>query len=83
MGLLVDERWRRSGLGERLTAARLAWVWEHAQACWFFANARNRASLDLHAKLGFHEVTRAFTFPGVTFDGGEGFLGQAVRPSDA
>jgi GNAT superfamily N-acetyltransferase len=80
MGLLVAPRWRRSGFGEWLTAARLAWVWEHAPECWYFANATNHPSLDLHAALGFHEVTRDFEFPGVTFEGGEGVLSRAVRP---
>jgi ribosomal protein S18 acetylase RimI-like enzyme len=80
MGVLVDPGWRRRGLGERLTVARLAWVWERAAECWFFANARNRASLDLHARLGFQEVTRDFWFPDVSFAGGEGVLGCAERP---
>jgi GNAT superfamily N-acetyltransferase len=79
LGLLVDTQWRRGGLGERLTAACLAWVWERAAECWYFANAGNRASLDLHERLGFRPVTRDFCFPGVTFEGGEGVLSRAVR----
>lgn len=79
MGLLIDTRWRRAGLGQRLTAARLDWVWERAAECWYFANDRNRASLDLHASLGFREVTRDFEFPGVTFEDGEGVLSRAAR----
>jgi GNAT superfamily N-acetyltransferase len=82
MGLVIDARWRRSGLGERLTAARLDWVWERAPECWYFASARNRPSLDLHAKRGFTEVTRDFWFPNVTFTGGEGVICRAVRPGD-
>jgi hypothetical protein len=41
----------------------MAWVFERAEEVWFFANARNRASLELHARLGFVEVTRDFAFP--------------------
>ncbi len=47
-----------------------------------FANARNRASIALHAAFGFEEVTRDFEVPGVTFEGGVGVLFRAVlRPS--
>lgn len=78
VGLLVDPAWRRTGVGLALTRARIAWAFQRAGEVWFFANARNRASLDLHAQLGFVEVTRDFTFPGVSFDGGVGVLCRAV-----
>ncbi len=42
----------------------------------FFANTRNRASLALHARIGFREITRDFTIPTVSFAGGEGVLAQ-------
>jgi hypothetical protein len=71
-----------SGLGERLTAARLGWVGQRATECWYFANARNWASRGLHAALGFQDVTRDFWFPGVTFDGGESVLSRAARSGD-
>jgi RimJ/RimL family protein N-acetyltransferase len=79
VGLLVDPAWRRTGVGLALTRARMAWAFQRTAEVWFFANARNRASLDLHARLGFVEVTRDFTFPGVEFDGGVGVLCRAVR----
>jgi len=41
---------------------------------WYFTNARNEASLRLHRELGFREVTRDFSYPGVTFEGGVGIL---------
>jgi 8-oxo-dGTP pyrophosphatase MutT (NUDIX family) len=44
---------------------------------WYFANAQNNSSLDLHATLGFVEVPRDFWFPDLTFDGGEGVLSRA------
>ena len=52
--------------------ARLAWVQQRANEVWYFANARNQASIDLHSKYGFVEVTRDFTAAGVTFDNGIG-----------
>jgi ribosomal protein S18 acetylase RimI-like enzyme len=81
VGLIVDPGQRRAGVGEALTRARVAWTLERADAVWYFANAANRASLDLHARLGFEEVTRAFDVAGVTFDGGEGVLARASAES--
>lgn len=77
-GVLVASRWRRRGVGEELTRARLGWVFARAAEAWYFTNARNQASLALHAKLGFVEVTRDFTFPGVSFKGGIGVLARAL-----
>ena len=81
VGLIVDPAHRRAGVGEALTRARVAWTLERADAVWYFANAGNRASLDLHARLGFEEVTRDFEVAGVTFDGGEGVLARATAAS--
>jgi ribosomal protein S18 acetylase RimI-like enzyme len=75
-GVVVATRARRSGLGSRLTEARLAWIAERASSAWYFTNARNRASLCLHERLGFHEETREFAIPGVEFAGGVGVLGH-------
>jgi len=77
-GVVVEDRWRRHGIGRALTEARLAWIGERATEAWYFTNARNEASLDLHAGLGFEEVTRTFTIPGTTFDGGVGVLCRAT-----
>jgi ribosomal protein S18 acetylase RimI-like enzyme len=81
IGLIVDREQRRAGVGEALTRARMDWTLERAEAVWYFANANNGPSLDLHARLGFEEVTRDFEVPGVTFDGGVGVLGRATAAS--
>lgn len=73
-GLGVSESNRRQGLGRAITRARLEWIAARATEAWFFTNARNEISLRLHAQLGFREVTRAFVFPGVEFEGGTGVL---------
>jgi ribosomal protein S18 acetylase RimI-like enzyme len=73
-GVVVAPPHRRRGVGLALTTARLAWIGERADTAWYFANPRNRATIDLHARLGFVEVTRDFWFPGVTFAGGTGVL---------
>lgn len=76
-GLVVDPLHRRGGIGRRLTQRRLEWLDGRTGKVWYFANAVNRSSIELHRRLGFHEVTREFSIPGVTFDGGVGVL--AVR----
>ena len=73
-GLVVDPLHRRGGIGRRLTQARLQWLDGRTNKVWYFASAMNRASLELHRKLGFHEVTRDFVIPGVAFSGGVGIL---------
>jgi ribosomal protein S18 acetylase RimI-like enzyme len=78
-GLLVGTRWRRRGIAEALTRARMAWAFERAPEAWYFTNAGNAASLALHAKLGFVEISRDFWYPNVTFEGGVGVLGRALR----
>jgi L-amino acid N-acyltransferase YncA len=57
---------------------RLDWIRRRAAEAWFFANARNTASIALHRELGFEEVSRRFSFPGLTFDGGDGILFRLV-----
>jgi ribosomal protein S18 acetylase RimI-like enzyme len=74
LGVVVRDRWRRRGIGLELTRQRLAWIGDRASGAYYFANARNEASIDLHRKLGFVEVTRDFTFPGASFEGGMGIL---------
>jgi ribosomal protein S18 acetylase RimI-like enzyme len=75
-GVIVGPAHRRVGIGRELTRWRLAWLRERGVTeAWFVVNADNRASIDLHAALGFHEVTRNFVQPGVVFSGrGEGIL---------
>jgi ribosomal protein S18 acetylase RimI-like enzyme len=76
-GIVVHPDWRHQRVGERLTQARMAWTSAFAPEVWYFTNAANQASLRLHHRLGFREVTRDFTFPGVTFTGGTGVLCRA------
>jgi ribosomal protein S18 acetylase RimI-like enzyme len=80
IALFVAPSWRRRGIGEQLTRARMAWAARRADTIWYFANAANGATLDLHRRLGFVEVSRRFTFPGVTFAGGTGVLLRAALP---
>ena len=81
-GVTVRPGFRRRGVAVELTQARLEWVWERAEGAWYVVNARNEASLALHRRWGFTEVARGAAFHAVTFDGGEGVLLRAARPSD-
>ena len=83
LGVIVVDAWRRHGIGRDLTKARLAWIAERADAAYYFVNARNRASFDLHHDLGFVEISRDFSAPEVSFEGGQGVLCRLYLPSPA
>ena len=74
-GTLVAPAWRRHGFGTALTQACLDWLGRRCDKVWYFVNATNQASRDMHAKLGFRDVTSDFSIPKVTFAGGRGVLG--------
>jgi len=73
-GIAVAPDARRLGAGTLLTQARLDWIRARSDTALYFANARNAASLALHARWGFVEVARGAAFRGVSFDGGTGIL---------
>ncbi len=76
-GVIVYAGQRKRGLGHALTQARLDRIAERADCVYYFASAQNRATIDLHHRLGFVELTRDFSFPRVTFTGGVGILFRA------
>jgi ribosomal protein S18 acetylase RimI-like enzyme len=61
-------------VGQALTRWRLQRIHANGQAAFFFTNARNTASIDLHSRLGFVELGRASSYLGEPFDGGAGVL---------
>jgi ribosomal protein S18 acetylase RimI-like enzyme len=73
-GVIVRPEWRRRGVGDQLTWARLEWISRRAERAYYFVNARNTVSIVLHRRFGFVEMTRRFSFPGTSFVGGEGVL---------
>ncbi|MFT4542623.1 MAG: GNAT superfamily N-acetyltransferase [Planctomycetota bacterium] len=73
-GVIVDENFRRRGVGKRLTEARLDWLMPRAREVFYIAGDNNHASIDMHAALGFEELTRDFFAPRVTFQSGGGIL---------
>ena len=73
-GVVVRPERRRRGIGHGLTLARLAWIAARSGKAYYFVNEVNQASIDLHAAVGFVELTRDFHHPGVQFTGGSGIL---------
>ena len=79
-GVTVDPDFRRRGIGDRLIAALLTWIWRRTDRAWSVINARNGASLALHCGRGFAQVATGPTFAGISFTGGSGVLLRADRP---
>ncbi|MFT3886632.1 MAG: GNAT family N-acetyltransferase [Arachnia sp.] len=76
-GVVVAPTYRRRGVALALTRHRLDWLRGRATSVYSFANAANLASIALHERAGFREVSREFTVPGVSFAGGVGVLFRA------
>ena len=76
-GIIIHPDHRRMGIASQLTKKRLQWLSDKTPHVFYFANAKNTPSIDLHEKFGFHEITRDFIYPGVTFEGGIGILFRA------
>lgn len=77
-GVIVEDGSRRRGIGRELTRVRLEWIAEQgATEAFYVARATNLPSIELHAKLGFVEVSRDFACPGMMSPGGEYALFRA------
>ena len=57
LGVVVDESFRRQGIGHVLTQMRLDWIRGRADQAYYFANAANEPTIDLHERFGFREVS--------------------------
>jgi ribosomal protein S18 acetylase RimI-like enzyme len=77
LGVVVRPAFRRRGVARELTRKRLEWLRTRCDEAYYFANAENRVSIELHETFGFKEVTRDFSYPGVSFAGEEGILFRA------
>jgi GNAT superfamily N-acetyltransferase len=61
--LLVAQNRRRLGIGAALIQERLAWVSTRVSEAYYFANSRNWASIALHKRFAFKELSRDIWFP--------------------
>jgi len=75
--VIVVPEYRRRSVGRILTQARLDWIAQRDRWAYYFANAQNRVSIELHQQFGFIELTREFSHPWATFEGGIGILFRA------
>lgn len=73
-GIVVTPGLRRKGTGSALTKARMEWVWARSPIVYYFANEHNRASIRMHATLGFRPRGRFAEIRGVTADDGQSKL---------
>lgn len=64
LGLVVDQSWRRRGIGKALTRARMAWVAERSDRLYCFTAHGNLASQALHERLGFTQLPGTWIPPG-------------------
>lgn len=82
-GMVIDPALRRRGLGRQLTCERVDWVLGRDDVIHYVVAASNHASRDLHASLGFEEVSGDFRLPGVVFTHDDGLLCRLVRRAQA
>jgi L-amino acid N-acyltransferase YncA len=80
--LTVVPEARRRGVAARMLADLCTWTWTRDDVLWSVVNARNAASLAVHARHGFVEVGRNAAYAGITFEGGEGVLLRATRQEE-
>ncbi len=64
LGVNVLPAYRRHGVGTELTRARLRWIAERVGEAFYFTEEENHASIALHERFGFREVSRAVEYPG-------------------
>jgi ribosomal protein S18 acetylase RimI-like enzyme len=76
-GVVVEPGHRRQGIGRQLTLERMDWAAARTGEIWYVTDAANQASVSLHERLGFREVTRDFLIPGVSFASRSGVLCRA------
>lgn len=65
-GLLVAPEFRRSGIGSKLTGARIDLLRASADRIYYYADPENEATISMHARLGF-EKFRSMTRFGKQF----------------
>jgi ribosomal protein S18 acetylase RimI-like enzyme len=78
-GVIVDEDYRRRGIGRRVTAHRLDWLRERTDVVYYMADESNGASIDLHAAFGFEEMARSILPPVRRTDAPQALFRKSLR----
>ena len=74
MGVVVKPKFRRHGIGRRITEERLMRIFRNSREAYFIVNSNNQASIQLHEELGFKKMSEGKGFLKVKFDDGKGYL---------
>jgi len=80
-GVIVDPPHRRLGIAHELVRARLEWLAERTDECFYTASVQNRVTIELHEEFGFEEIKRDIHHPTLEFTGGVGALYRAELSS--
>ena len=73
-GVIVSPPHRRLGIAHELVRARIEWLKERTDVCYYAGSIQNQVTIDLHAPFGFEQVKYDIDHPGVGFTGGVGAL---------
>ena len=77
-GVVVEIAAHRRGIGRALTLHRLEWLRARTHQVFYFADLANRPSIDLHAALGFEEISRDFSVPPGLLEGADILFRRAL-----
>lgn len=78
MGVIVNEEFRRRGIGQVLTQIRIEEISKISNEVFYIVNAENKSSIKLHEKIGFEIIDEGAGFLKVTFSGGKGYLCRKI-----
>ena len=73
-GVVVKSKFRRRYIGYRIIKERLIRISENSNEAYFVVNSNNKASIELHKKIGFKKIDEGEGFLNIKFDGGNGYL---------
>lgn len=66
-GIIIEKSMRRKGVGTLLTKARIEKINKIEREIFYFADSKNKASIEFHNKLGFEFITNNFSYPKTNF----------------
>jgi len=66
-GIIINQKYRRLGVGTKLTKVRIEEVKKNTKKVYYFADSKNKTSIVFHEKLGFEFLTNQFSYPGCSF----------------
>ncbi|MEK7355471.1 MAG: GNAT family N-acetyltransferase, partial [Bdellovibrionota bacterium] len=75
MGILIDARFRRSGIARFLSDSRIETLKElGAKEYYSIVDRKNQTSIHMHRRFGFEEIEKGPGFLHIEFESGSGIL---------